>query len=981
MSGEAKFIGIAQIKITIFKKTENIIVYVVDKGNLNYDILLGLNTIKLFKLRQDENLEITQAPPHESKTQNNLKIKNNVPIKAHTNNNNNNSSNVIQEILENEINWNEAIPIEEFDAKVEHLDFKKRKIIYELIDKYDTVFAKNQYDVGTVSNHEAHIVLSEMKYIARKPYRCSFEDQAEIEKQVTELLNHGIIEQSCSPFAAPVTMAFKRVGEGRPKEKTRMCIDFRDLNKLLIPESQPFPLIEDLVVRTRDCKWFTALDINSAFWAIPVREKDRFKTAFVTQHGHWQWRNLPFGLKNSPAIFQRILSGIIRRNNLQNFCINYIDDILIFSKTFEEHTRHIQLLMEAILTEGFKIKFMKCKFATHSVTYLGHIIEGNTVRPLHDNLISIREFPTPTTRKNIRQFLGKINFYHKYLPNSAKTLEVFHKLLRKDVPFDWTDKCQETFENVKTYLTSSPVLAIFDPTLPIIIYTDASSEGVGAILKQIQPSGEEKPVAYFSKKLNDAQKKKKAIYIESYAVREAVKYWRFWLIGRKFTVITDHKPLEKLNIRSRPDEELGDIANYLLQYDFTIIYRPGKTNAEADCLSRNPVLEPCSANDGIDPIRTVNLLTIDEIKDIQANTPEPSHCHKKEGILVRMTKGKEKIVLSKTAGFELLQKTHENFGHIGAQKMYFMIKDYYFFPKIYNTACKITTMCKTCLCNKTRRRNDLGVLGHFGPAERPFQIMSLDTVGGFGGRRSTKRYLHILIDHFTRYAYILPSANQNTSEFIRIISKTLQDHHIEVLLTDQYGGLSSKEFLDYLKSQNIVHYYTAVDNPKSNGLNERVNQTLVNRIRCRIQEAKNSCAWANVALKCVHEYNQTIHSATKFAPAYLMFGQQTSVSPFPLPSNYSSDLLLAFNNSQISHMLNKQRVDAGKKEMIFEEGEEVYIENGNKLNRGKLDQVRIGPFKIHRRLSNTVYEIEVGTRGKNDVRLYHISKMSRINRE
>ena len=371
-----------------------------------------------------------------------------------------------------------------------------------------------------------------------------------------------------------------------------MCIDFRDLNRLIIPESHPFPRIDDIIVRARDCAFFTTFDINSAFWSIPIRIKDRHKTAFVTQQNHYHWKNLPFGLKTASAIFQHIFSGIIRRHNLSAFCCNYIDDILIFSKSFSEHLQHIELVLQAIITEGFKLKFIKCNFAAASVKYLGHILSKNCIRPLSDNLIAIKNFPTPSSRKHIRQFLGKINFYHKFIPNSANLLDVFHNLLRKDVPFAWSTECQQVFKQLKTYLISSPILAIFNPDLPITIYTDASGEGIGAILKQPQADGVEKPIAYFSKKLNDTQKCKKAIYLESYAIYEAVKYWRFWLLGRHFLVVTDHKPLANLNLKSRTDEELGDIANFLLQYDFDVVYRPGSANAEADCLSRNPFLKP-----------------------------------------------------------------------------------------------------------------------------------------------------------------------------------------------------------------------------------------------------------------------------------------------------------------------------------------------------------------------------------------------------
>lgn len=188
------------------------------------------------------------------------------------------------------------------------------------------------------------------------------------QRKITELLNHGFIQESYSPFASPVTLQFNKTGEGALEEKTRLCVHFQDLNKLLVPESQPFPLIEDLITITKDCAWFSALDINSAFWSIPVRHSDRHKTRFVTTQRHYEWSCMLFGLKNSPAVFQRILSGIICRHKLDSFCTNYIDDILVFSKSFEIHLTHLKALINAIRPEGFWLKFIKCDFDTRSIS-------------------------------------------------------------------------------------------------------------------------------------------------------------------------------------------------------------------------------------------------------------------------------------------------------------------------------------------------------------------------------------------------------------------------------------------------------------------------------------------------------------------------------------------------------------------------------------------------------------------------------------
>ncbi|CAF4836697.1 unnamed protein product [Pieris macdunnoughi] len=652
-----------------------------------------------------------------------------------------------------------------FEIFVNHLDLYQQSEINKLLEKYKSVFAKDKYDIGTVRDYEAHIDLMVDKYCYKRPYRCTPEDRREIENQILKLLKNNLIEDSYSPFAAPVTLAYKKEDE----RKTRLCIDFRELNKIVVPQSQPFPLIEDLMIKTVNCKYFTSLDINSAFWSIPLKITDRYKTAFVTQEGHFQWTCLPFGLKTAPAIFQRILGNIIRKYELSNFAVNFIDDILIFSKTFQEHLVHLSRLMEAILTEGFRLKFSKCSFANNHAKYLGHIIENNSIRPLKDYLTAVRNFPVPKTKKNIRQFLGKVNFHHKFIPHSAIILDPLHNLLRKDVKFIWSTECQESFEKIKTLLCSEPILNIYDPDLPIKIYTDASIKGVGAVLKQEDKNGDNRPVAYFSKKLNEVQKKKKAIYLECLAIKEAVKYWQHWLMGKEFMVYSDHKPLENMNIKSRTDEELGDLTYYLSQYNFKIKYNPGKLNREADCLSRNPVLEPYDNND--DFLKVVNIINLEDIKNdqnINLDIEKEKLIFENEIYHKKNSKSK-KIILSEELSKTLIKDVHDTYCHIGRTQMISKITPFYTAKNIIANIKKFCDECEICIKNKSRRKSKYGLMSHLGPPTRPFEIISIDTIGGFGGSRSTKKYLHLLVDHFTRYAYILTSRNQSSSDFIKLI--------------------------------------------------------------------------------------------------------------------------------------------------------------------------------------------------------------------
>ena len=242
---------------------------------------------------------------------------------------------------------------------------------------------------------------------------------------------------------------------------------------------------------------------------------------------------------------------------------------------------------------------------------------------------------------------------------------------------------------------------------------------------------------------------------------------------------------------------------------------------------------------------------------------------------------------------------HENYGHIGTKHMLNVVRPHYYFANMQQKIREKCSTCQICICNEKRKGRDIGLLGHLCPATQPFQIMSLDTIGGLGGKRSSKKFLHLLVDHFSRYAYISTSKNQNTEEFKRLIDTVLKENDIETLLTDQYGGLSSGEFASYLEEKNINRIFTAVDSSSSNGLNERLNQTLINRIRCRMNDGKNRFAWTTVARNCVQEYNDTIHSVTQFPPSYLMYGKEIEVLPLELRQtrDFAKDKLLAFENS------------------------------------------------------------------------------------
>lgn len=349
------------------------------------------------------------------------------------------------------------------------------------------------------------------------------------------------------------------------------------------------------------------------------------------------------------------------------------------------------------------------------------------------------------------------------------------------------------------------------------------------------------------------------------------------------------------------------------------------------------------------------------------------------GIIYKQSKNRKKIVLSEDFSIELIRNTHLDWFHIGINQLMKRICPYYTSKRLIENIKKICKTCDICKRNKSRGQAKYGLMSQLGPATKPFEIVSIDTIGGFGGQRSTKRYLHLLVDHYTRYAFIHTSKTQAANDFIKIVKNTLEVDKIGTILTDQYPGLNSKEFKNFLEDQNIRLIYTALNTPFSNGLNERLNQTIVNKIRCRINESTEKKAWTTIARECVEKYNITEHSVTAFTPKYLLDGTNTSMVPEELKEHknaedWKKDRKTALDNTIKSHKYNKKLFDKNRKEHEFNIGDSVYIENGNKLNRKKLDELRIGPFKIAEKISNTIFRIETGKRNE-ETGLFHITKL------
>ncbi|CAF4334948.1 unnamed protein product, partial [Rotaria sp. Silwood2] len=426
--------------------------------------------------------------------------------------------------------------------------------------------------------------------IYSKQYPASYKDQ-EIKFQETQkLLERGQIEESTSPWSSPIVLVKK-------KDKTmRFCIDYRRLNAITIKDAFPLPRIDEIFDQLSDATYYTKFDFKSGYFQVPLSKEDRPKTAFSTRDNHYQFTVLPQGITNGPATFQRVINHILGPTRWK-YALAYIDDVIIYSKTFEEHLLHLNEICTILKNARFRLNPEKCEIARTETDYLGHNIKNGEIRPSPHNINGLLNTRLPQTADEACKFVKAAEYYRKFIPNFSQIAEP----LRKFVPTTRTQrkKGQKTiitltheeiraFEQLKNFLTTDLVLRLTNNRFPFKVQTDASDEGIGAVLLQIYPDGD-RPIAYLSKKFTQAQRKWSPMEQECYAFICTLDKWNNYLSGITFIWETDHKALTQLNKKAQVNKRCERWRLKILEYDFKVKYIPGLTNSMPDYLSRSPV--------------------------------------------------------------------------------------------------------------------------------------------------------------------------------------------------------------------------------------------------------------------------------------------------------------------------------------------------------------------------------------------------------
>lgn len=466
-------------------------------------------------------------------------------------------------------------------------DKKLHKQLSKLCVEYADIFTLDT-DKMTVNNfYEQKLKITDDEAVFTRNYRTPHSQKQEINKQVQKLIDNELIEHSVSEYNSPVILVPKK-GTGSEK-RWRMCIDYRKLNKKLVPDRHPLPRIDDILDNLGRAKYFSVVDLFSGFHQVPLSEESRNYTTFSTEKGSYRWKVLPFGLNVSPNSFSRMMS-IAFAGLTPERAFLYIDDIIVIGRSEQEHFSNLEATFKVLRKYNLKLNPEKCRFFQPQVTFLGHKCTSDGILPDESKLKSVHKYPVPHDKDSVKRFVAFANYYRKFIPNFAEYAQPLTELTRKRVNFEWNYKHQEAFEQLKNCLVTPKILQYPDFEKEFIIKVDASGLGCAGVLLQ-NHDGIDLPVAYFSKTFQNGEKNKAIIEKELLAIYHSIIAFRAYVYNKKFTVYTDHKPLIYLFAMKNATSKLVRIRMELEEYDFDICYIKGKDNIQADALSRIPFSE------------------------------------------------------------------------------------------------------------------------------------------------------------------------------------------------------------------------------------------------------------------------------------------------------------------------------------------------------------------------------------------------------
>lgn len=570
------------------------------------------------------------------------------------------------------------------------------------------------------------------------------------------MLKQGVIQRSASPFSSPVLLVQKKDGTWR------FCIDYRHLNAITVKNRYPLPIIDELLDELAGACWFTSLDLRAGYHQIRMKPEDEHKTAFKTHHGHYEFRVMSYGLTGAPATFQGIMNTIFEPF-LRKGVLVFIDDILIYTRTLEEHVRLLRAVFDILSSNQLQVKRSKCVFAQSSLTYLGHVISAEGVSTDAKNIQAVLQWPLPSNVKEVRGFLGLAGYYCKFVRHFGILSRPLTNLLKENVVFHWTAETQASFDALKTALTSAPVLALPDFSKTFEIETYASAVGVGAVLMQ-----EGHPLAFLSKALGPRNRGLSTYEKECLAILLAIDHWRSYLQGAEFVIRTDQRSLIHLGDQKLATAWQQKALTKLMGLQYRLVYKKGSENNATDALSRRV------ADDSTEVLSLSVCIPVwlEEVQKGYDQDPHSSqlvaqltlksdalpHFSLESGIL--RYKGRVWIGANPHVQSQILQSLHAGAvdGHSGVQVTYSRIKRLFAWTGLRKAVKTYVANCTVCQQAKTERVRYPGLLQPLPVPDHAWQMVSLDFIEGLP-TSSGFDCIMVVVYKFSKYAHFVPLAH------------------------------------------------------------------------------------------------------------------------------------------------------------------------------------------------------------------------------
>lgn len=677
--------------------------------------------------------------------------------------------------------------------------------------------------------------------------------------KMKELIDQGIVIPSHSEWSNPIVLVRKK-----DSSIPRVCLDFRELNrKTVVGDAFPIPRIDDLIDRLHGKRVFSKLDLKNAYHVVPLGEKSRRKTAFSFDGQQWEFTRMPMGLVTASHTFARLVQKVIEP--LSN-TVGYFDDLLVASTSMEEHRQDLQNIFSRLQEAGLKLNKGKCIWAVQSVSFLGYEISENTVRPDPKKAEAIASFPRPNDTKELRRFLGMVSYYREHMPKLSVMAAPLYRLTKKNATFVWNVQCDGAFNKLKERLVNPPVRCIPDPSKSFVVITDACSDGVGGVLQQVNDHSVSVVIEYASKKFDNTQRKWSTIEKEAYAIVWVIKKWRHYLLGKKFLLKTDHKPLCWLRSKKDLNNKLGRWCLDLQQYQFDIEHVKGEDNVVADALSRREVAIISEGNWKIEVDNDI------EIQKQEQHNPE--NFVRKSETLFKKTKHGEVLVVPKSERDKILVELHDtkSSGHLGRRKVLEKAQERFFWPGMTKDIKEYMRNCHICATAKDNRVSIAPLKPVDVSTFHPYQRIALDIMGPIQPvSKQGNRFIIVCQDYFTKWVEVKACPSTEASVIRDFLTDEVFSRYgvCDELVTDQGTQMTSRQFQEFLNEIGIRHLKTSVYHPQSDMV-ERTNRTFLNMIRSYMNEAMDN--WDEHLQSLAFAYRTALHEGIGVSPFEAIHG-------------------------------------------------------------------------------------------------------------